>query len=182
MQLPLQITARGVAVTPAIEADLWMAVHKLDSLYHRIMSCRVLLETVNRYGTGERIRYNVRIDLTLPGGELVVTRHPHEDLWTAVQRAFAAAQRRLQDYARRRRGEVKRHRRARRARVTQLFPYEGYGFLEASDGREIYFHRNSVPWGGFGRLEVGRVVRYAEEEGQKGPQASRVALVRRGRR
>jgi cold shock CspA family protein len=58
--------------------------------------------------------------------------------------------------------------------VKKLLPEDGYGFLESADGREIYFHRNSVRELGFESLEIGARVRFAEEEGEKGPQASRV--------
>jgi cold shock CspA family protein len=63
--------------------------------------------------------------------------------------------------------------------VTQLFPFEGYGFLTTDDGRQVYFHRHSVLDEAFERLEVGGVVRFVEEPGDKGPQASTVALAGR---
>jgi cold shock CspA family protein len=65
--------------------------------------------------------------------------------------------------------------------VVRLFPYEGYGFIRAPDGREVYFHKHSVLDEAFDRLEVGTRVRYAEEAGEAGPQASSVA-VRAGER
>jgi cold shock CspA family protein len=58
--------------------------------------------------------------------------------------------------------------------VTKLFPKDGYGFLETVGGREVYFHKNSVLDGGFGLLKAGVRVRFSEEEGEKGPQASSV--------
>jgi cold shock CspA family protein len=69
-----------------------------------------------------------------------------------------------------------------RGRILRLFPYEGYGFLETRDHREVYFHRNSVLNRGFDRLEVGDEVRFVEEPGEKGPQASTVATLTRNRR
>ncbi|MGO9847760.1 MAG: cold-shock protein [Methylocella sp.] len=54
---------------------------------------------------------------------------------------------------------------------------DDYGFIETSDGREVYFHRNSVLDNAFDRLTVGSEVRFVEEIGQKGPQASTVRLV-----
>ena len=87
-----------------------------------------------------------------------------------------AARRRLEDYARRQRGAVKSHEETHRARVSRLFPEAGYGFLETPDGREIYFHRHSVLHPGFDRLAVGTEVRFVEEAGEKGPQASTVAI------
>lgn len=49
-----------------------------------------------------------------------------------------------------------------------------YGFSETADGRQIYFHRNSVLDWDFNRLTVGSEVRFTEEIGEKGPQASTV--------
>jgi cold shock CspA family protein len=63
------------------------------------------------------------------------------------------------------------------ARVSKLFLHEGYGFLETADGREIYFHSNSVLEPGFDHLQIGTEVRFAEEQGAEGPQASTVAVV-----
>ena len=107
MRLPLQITARDLELSPNVEQRIREGVAKLESFYERLTGCRVLVETAHRYPTGERVHYNVRIDLTVPGAELVIKRQPHPDLWTAIQRAFEAARRRLQDYSRRQRGDVK---------------------------------------------------------------------------
>lgn len=63
-------------------------------------------------------------------------------------------------------------------RVTDLFPGEGYGFVEDLDGLRVYFHRNAVLNDRFDALSVGSVVRYvlARGEGKEGPQASTVEL------
>jgi cold shock CspA family protein len=66
--------------------------------------------------------------------------------------------------------------------VVKLFPEEGHGFLESEDGREVYFHRNSVLGRGFDRLDIGNEVRFVEERGEEGPQASTVAIVSTDRR
>jgi cold shock CspA family protein len=107
------------------------------------------------------------------------THVPHRDLRQAIDDAFKAAGRRLQDYARRQRGAVKMHEPPLQARVSKLLPEEKYGFLETPGGREIYFHQNSVLDGGFTRLKIGSRVTFIEEEGEKGPQASTVKLIRR---
>ena len=101
----------------------------------------------------------------------------HEDIYVAIRDAFNGAARRLQDHARRRRGKVKLHETAPVARVVKLFPIEDYGFLQTPDGREVYFHKNSVLAPGFDQLEVGNEVHFAEEPGEKGPQASNVRVV-----
>ena len=99
----------------------------------------------------------------------------HHDVHVAIRDAFDAARRRVQDFARRRRGEVKSHVPEPAARVSKLFSGKGYGFIETSDGREIYFHENSV-LEGFERLTLGTRVHFTEEQGQQGPQASTVRL------
>jgi cold shock CspA family protein len=177
MQLPLQITGRNLTLDEPTKALVRKYVGKLELFYDRITSCRVMVEVPQRYPAGGPIVYNVRIDITVPGEEIVVRRQPHPELETAIQEAFDAAGRRIQDYAgRQRRGDSKHRAAANRGVVRQLFPYEGYGFLETDDGREVYFHRHSVLDEAFDRLEVGSIVRFAEEEGIKGRQASTVAL------
>jgi cold shock CspA family protein len=150
---------------------------KLEQFCDRITACRVMVEVPQRYPAGAPIMFRVRLDLTVPGEELVVKRQPHPELETAIQDAFDAAGRRLQDYVRRVRGQVKQREGSDHGVVAELFPYEGYGFLRAVDGREVYFHRNSVLDGAFDALEVGAAVRFAEEAGEQGPQASTVAPV-----
>ena len=102
---------------------------------------------------------------------------PHKQLRQAINDAFKAAGRRLQDYARRQRGDTKSPSLLPEARVSKILPQEGYGFLTSDDGREIYFHKNSVLGRAFPRLKLGTTVRFVEEAGEKGPQASTVRIV-----
>ncbi len=182
METPLQIQFRGIEASPALEAAVREHVEKLDTFERRIMSCRVVIEAAQRHH--KQRTYHVRIDLTTPGAELVVggdaaEHRAHEDAYVAVSDAFRAMGRRLEDHGRRRRGDVKTHEPPASARVTQLFADQGYGFLVTPDGRDVYFHRNAVVDGAFDRLSVGAEVRYVEEQGEKGPQASTVELVGR---
>jgi cold shock CspA family protein/ribosome-associated translation inhibitor RaiA len=200
MILPLQITFRNMRPSAAVERWIRDEAAKLDEFYSRIMGCRVVVELPNRRHR-QGSRFHVRIDLTVPGGELVVkqgpTLHsslqrthasklakhleihvPHRDLRQAIDDAFKAMGRRLQDYARRQRGDLKAHEPLPRACVSKLMLADGFGFLETPGGREIYFHANSVLNGGFERLGVGTTVSFAEEEGDKGPQASTVKVLR----
>jgi ribosomal subunit interface protein len=176
MKLPLQIAFRGMPPSDAIKARIEEKAAKLDEFYDRIMACRVIVEAPHRRHHQGKL-YHVRVDLTVPEGEMVVSREPHEhhaheDVYVAIRDAFDAAKRRLEDHARRERGKVKRHEEPAGGRVARLFP--DYGFIETPDGREIYFHRNSVLKEGFGRLAVGTAVRFVEEAGERGPQASTV--------
>jgi cold shock CspA family protein/ribosome-associated translation inhibitor RaiA len=176
MEIPLQITAHDFQLNPVIESEIRDKAAKLDTYFARITRCRVVLEApVGHHRRGGP--FNVRIDVTIPGSELVVNRQADEDLTVAVRNAFDAMRRRLEDYVRLQRGDIKTHEEPLlNGRVTKLFPQEGYGFLETSDGREIYFHSHSVLEPGFERLTIGTEVRFVEEYGQKGAQASTVHI------
>lgn len=180
MKLPLQITFHGLDPSDALEAAIRDHASRLDRFHDRIMGCRVLIEARHKHHHQGNL-FRVRVDLTVPGRELVVTRDPaehraHEDPYVAIRDAFDAARRQLEDDARVRRAAVKTHAEPAHGRVARLFADAGYGFLETAEGREVYFHRNSVIGGGFDRLEVGSEVRFAEETGEQGPQASSVWL------
>lgn len=199
MKSELQITYRNMK--PSTEVEKWIRAEaaKLDTLYSRVMGCRVAIEVPHRHHW-KGSPYHIRIDLTVPHGEIVVKREPslnararhlgegkikkqsevkipHKKLRQAINDAFKAAGRRLQDYARRQRGDIKSSTLLPEARVSKILPQEGYGFLASDDGREIYFHRNSVLGRAFPRLKVGTTVRFVEEPGENGPQASTVRIV-----
>jgi len=123
------------------------------------------------------IMYNVRIDITVPGGALIVKREPDEDLHVAIVNSFETAQRRVTEYAERQRGEVKTHFEKPVARVVRIFTEQGYGFLMTPEGREVYFHKNAVLDGKFEALNVGTEVTFIERSGDKGAQASSVSVV-----
>jgi cold shock CspA family protein len=144
------------------------------------MRCHVVVTAPQRRHRKGRL-YNVRIDLTIPQHEIVVNREPpldhaYEDIEVAIREAFGSAVRQLEEYARRMRGDVKAHPVPPHGHVKTLFPEKGYGFIETTDGLEIYFHRNSVVNEAFPRLHVGDEVRYIaqEQESGSGPQASTV--------
>jgi len=199
MNAQLQITFRNVNPSKEVEECIHAAAAKLDTFYNQVMGCRVAVESPHHHRTRNQ-QYNVRIRLALPGGEIVVKREPslnarsrqlheqkirksselkttHKDLRLAINDAFRVAGRRLQDYARRQRGDTKSRTPLPEGRISRLLREKGYGYLTSNDGREIYFHKNSVLNGDFSALKVGRAVRFAEEAGEKGPQASSVHLV-----
>jgi cold shock CspA family protein len=179
MVLPFQLTFRDFPPSTALAGLVRKKVEKLDGLFDPIIGCRVVIEAPHRQHHQHGQRFHVRIDITVPRAELVVGKHPegerlHDDAYAAVEAAFDNAERVLSEHARRVRHEVKRHNGPPRARVAKLFTDLGYGFLQTRDGREIYFHKNSVLRDGFSRLRIGAEVRFAEEDGDKGPQASTV--------
>lgn len=159
-----------------MEAQVRERAEALESYWDRITGCHVVIEapTVRHHRKGGP--FNVRIDLKVPGSELSVNRQDAADLAIAIRDAFDAARRQIEDRLREMRREVKAHEQPPLARVARIFEREGYGFLETADGREIYFHRNSVIGNHFDRLRPGIEVRFAEEMGENGPQASTVAV------
>lgn len=181
MKLPLQITLRNMEPSEAIEADIREKAAKLDEFFGQIMSCRVVVEARHhRHHKGNL--YHVRLDITVPDNEIVISRdrdlhHAHEDAYVAIRDAFDSARRRLEDYARRRRQDVKTHEAPPHGRIVQLFKEEDYGKIETPDGREVYFHRNSVLNTSFDKLDIGMEVKFDEEQGDRGPQASSVRVV-----
>lgn len=174
MQIPLQVTFREVPPSDAVEAHVRDKAEKLDQFYDKIMACRVVVGMIQRHRHQGKL-YNVRIDLTVPGGEVVVNRDRAEDIYVAIRDAFDHAKRRLEDYARRQRAEVKSHEAELHGRVARLFPEEGYGFIETPDGREFYFHRYNVAHPEFDRLREGAEVLFLEESAGEGLQANRVS-------
>ena len=181
MQLPLPITFRDFPPSEAIEAKIRQQAEKLNRFYPRILSCRVMLEVPHRHQRQGQI-YHVRIDLTLPQGELVINRHPsqhqsHENLYVAIRDAFAAAQRRLKSYAAVQRNKTKKHEIPDHGWVISVLPEDGYGFIETWSGDEVYFHQNSLLNCTLKDLQVGSEVRLIEQMGEKGLQASSVKLI-----
>jgi len=180
MQVPLQITFRHMDSSEALAARISERAAELDRFFDRIISCRVAVEQQSaRHQQGNL--FHVRIDLNIPGREIVVGRDPaahraHEDPYIAVRDAFDAARRLLEDHVRERRGDVKMHAVPDHGRIARLIAEQDYGFIAAANGNEIYFHRNSVANGGFEKLSVGDEVRFVvqEDESARGPQASTV--------
>ena len=99
MQIPLQITLRNIAKSEAVEAVIRRCVAKLDHFHRRIVSCRVVVEIPSRHKQQGK-EFVVRLDIKVPGQEIVVTHDHHEDLYAALHEAFHAAQRRLEAHQR----------------------------------------------------------------------------------
>jgi ribosomal subunit interface protein len=181
MQKPLEITFRHMERSPALEAVVRERAQKLENFCDEIIGCQVMFEEPHRHHQQGNL-YHVRIDLTVPGKEIVVKRspddeHAHEDAFVALRDAFDSVRRQLEDYVRIRRGKVKTHEVPAHGRVIRLAPEQDYGRLETPDGREIYFHRNSLIDAEFDDLAIGTELRFVEEAGEKGPQASSAFVI-----
>ncbi len=181
MQLPIEITFRQMEPSEALEAKIREKVFGLEQFYDRIMSCHVVVEMSHRNHHQGNL-FHVRIDLRVPGKELVVSRdpkhnHAHEDPYVAVRDAFEAMKRQLKSFVRVQRQEVKTHEAPPHGKIIHVSPTQDYGRIMTPDGRDIYFHRNSVIDGELDQLDEGMEVRFTETVGDNGPQASTVKLV-----
>ena len=178
MKPPLQITIKDIPETPAIEARLRLKAERLARFCGNINFCRVTLEVPEKRKHQGKL-YNVRIDITVPGKELVVKRDLREDLYVSIRDAFHDARRELEEYVRIRRGDVKTHASTIVGKVVRLFPEGRYGFIEAYDGEEYYFHAINLVRPQFDNLKLGTIVRFTEAIAGDGLQANHVMAVRR---
>jgi len=180
MQTLPQVSFDDLPVDEMVRDAALDHVAALERLWDRITGCHVVIAQPHRHHRKGRL-YSVRVDVVVPGGEIVVNRehprdHAHEDVYVALRDAFGAAARRLEDHVRRLRGVQKPHAGRRHGRVSQFFPLLGYGFIKTDDGRDVYFHRHAVAPGDAPALDVGTPVAFGEEEGEDGPQAAFVRV------
>jgi cold shock CspA family protein len=183
MQVPLKMTFRNVEKTTAIETLIRKQATKLERVCPYLVSCQISIEKPQAHQKSGN-PFRVRVAVTVPPEHKLVTIRDagegdlHERLSTVVRRAFDATQRQLKKLVDKQRGAVKAHPAQEVAGfVLRLFRDEGYGFIESVDGREIYFHEDSLRAGEFDRLEIGTGVQWNEEQGEEGPQASFVKIV-----
>jgi cold shock CspA family protein/ribosome-associated translation inhibitor RaiA len=188
MQTPVEIDFQGIEATEQLRACVARNISMLEQRFGRITACRVVIR-----GPSERRRkgsaFDVSIRLSLPQGREVDigrsegrvkdadTDNRRLDPMVVLNDAFKRARRRLQDHARRMQGHVKAHDGPPIATVLRFDDAAGFGFLETADGREVYFHRNSILDGDARRIAPGTRVTYFEERGDKGPQASTVRVL-----
>lgn len=179
--MPLQISFRHMEPSPALEARIRQLAARLERFSAHIMRCHVVVQAPHEHHQQGNL-FDVRIDITVPTAEFSIQRahpynHSHEDPYVSLRDAFRAAQRKLQDYEREHRGDVKVHTPMPHGRISELDTEHGFGRIESDDGRSVYFHRNSVLGRPFEALTTGIEVRFAEEAGAQGPQASTVHIL-----
>jgi ribosome-associated translation inhibitor RaiA len=113
MILPLQITFRHMDSSPALEARIRELASRFDKFSQHILRCHVIVEPLPRH-QHQGAPYDFHISITLPDKEIAIHRahpldHAHEDPYVALRDAFRAARRKLEDYERKHRCDVKRH-------------------------------------------------------------------------
>jgi ribosomal subunit interface protein len=108
MPTPLNIVFHDIARSDALETHIREKLETLEHLHPKLMRCNVTIEKPHRH-KHQGNAFNVRIDLHVPGDEIVVNRDAHEDAYVALRDAFDVAKRLLTQHARKIRGHVKHH-------------------------------------------------------------------------
>ena len=182
MQLPVEISYRGVEKSPEIDDLIRTKAARLDKFCDHITRCDVAVEKPN-HAQQSGNPFRVRVDVTVPPGHELVAdekqneHEMHEPLTKIINDAFKNMERQVKELAERQRHEVKTHVEPR-AMINKLFA--DYGFITGFMGSDVYFHRNAVIGANFDELKVGMEVRYDESHGEMGPQASTVHIVNTG--
>lgn len=116
MNFPITVAFQGMQPSSALRADIEQHAQRLAHFHSGILSCQTRVRfSEHRHHKGNR--FLVRVHVAVPGavldaGQTALANHSHEDAHVAVRDAFDAMRRRLEDQARVRRGDVKRHREA----------------------------------------------------------------------
>jgi cold shock CspA family protein len=176
MKLPLEISFQGVPRSDAIEAAVKRHASKLDEFHGGIMRCRVsvILEEKHKH---QGKPFNVRVDVTIPGHELVSSREHDEDVYVALRDAFKDATRMLEDAARVQRGQVKQHEERLAGKVARINRDEQYGFIQGEDDNDYYFSPDNLADVAFEHLEIGTPVHFFAQFAAEGRQAKRISKV-----
>jgi len=182
MQTPVQVDFQDVDAPERFHEIITENVADLERRYGRVTACRVAIRGPGKHRQTGGL-YEVGIQLDLPNGrEVNISRTPklderRSDPLFAINDAFKRARRILQDRVRRMQGKVKQHEGQPVGTVLKIDHNGEFGIIEAADGQNVYFHRNSVLNNEFDKIGVGTRVVYVEQVGDKGSQASTVKLL-----
>jgi ribosomal subunit interface protein len=94
--------------SPALDARIRELCGKLENFHPKITSCHVVLDEIDRHKAKGNL-FEVRLDIHVPGREIVASKQQHQDAYAAVTEAFHVMERQLEEDIRKQRGEVKRH-------------------------------------------------------------------------
>ncbi|HVZ68888.1 MAG TPA: HPF/RaiA family ribosome-associated protein [Rhizomicrobium sp.] len=183
METPLQLEIEGLTPSTHLRALIEDNVTKLERHYGRMTACRVAIRAPDaHHKLGEP--YFVSVRIALPGRRDVSVKPPprardrrQADVMFAVNDAFRRADRQLRVHASKLKEVQKQHVSQPHGKVLRVDTDRNFGIIESGDGREIYFHANSVLDGKFRQLRSGSTVAFHEEMGEKGPQASSVRVI-----
>ena len=141
------------------------------------MRCDVVIKQSQKHKHNGKI-YQPRIIVSVPGDTITITNASNEDIYIAIRDAFTALRRRLKNFAKKQRGEVKSHDQMIKGRIVRLFTDEAFGFIEAQN-EEYFFNNFNVNNTRFDNLKVGLMVEFIPAEGDDGHLAHRINVIKR---
>lgn len=188
MQIPLEIAFHNVEQSDQVESEIRDQVKRLEQIYARLKSCRVRVEQ-RADNSNHTIPPVVRIELGVPGHKDIIVAHEPErlqrkyqrpDIKNAIHEAFRIAERQLSEFKARLSDHTATmvHESANefRGQVAEMPDGADHGFLMTKEGSLLYFHRNALLSGDFGKLRRGDEVSYVEVVGDTGPIATKVRV------
>ncbi len=183
MDRPLQIVFRDIQHSASLAKLIEERVQRLEHVFDHIIGCRVVAGVSHRGPQQAIMPLALTVEVEVPGRPLIVAKSDAKrkgEQSGLVNRVFDAMQRRLEQFAEIKKGNVKRHENALESGVVvRLFADQNHGFVEVKGGGDLYFTRNCVVRGSFDALRIGALVQItrATTEGVMGPQASSVQVV-----
>ena len=186
MERPLQIAFKNMATSEFLEELIRERVGRLQRFHPNITGARVVVEVPHRSPESGKVPIGIAVEIDVPGQSAVVAKGEQDrremkgDQSAIVNRVFETVERRLEQIAAIRKGEVKQHGSVGDTGVVvRIFPEQNYGFVEVKDLPDLYFSRQVVAADAFDDIEIGTVVHVtrAASEGPMGPQASSIKLL-----
>lgn len=173
--MQLDVEGRNAEIQERWRELIERKLAKCEHYPNEITHARVTITHNPHHHLGDN---QVQIVLSVSGQTLTVKKHGAQ-IPTTLRAALAAAEREIGTYHQNRKRFVKTPGPRPMGTIARVFRSKGYGFIQASGDRQIYFHRNSLDGLSFDDLSKGLPVAFELEEGDKGPQAARVFLAGR---
>ena len=112
VETPLEVDFESLEPSSPLVEAIRREVRSVERLVPRLVACHVVVREPHRHHRSGR-QFEVRIHLTLPGGEIAVTRgagnRRREDPHVAVRDAFVQLRSQVRKFRSVRRGDVKAH-------------------------------------------------------------------------
>jgi len=174
LPLDVHIEGRNLEILPEWRAKVEEELARLQKHYAGpILHARVEIIGTAHHRHGA---FEIHLVAGVPGDTLTITRQG-EYVLPLIGEALDALDRRLAEHSHIQQQKVKTHEEfAQHGKILRVFPEKDFGFLASPDGLEVYFHANAVKKGHFASLYPGQAVKFAMEEGEKGPQATWVRV------
>jgi ribosomal subunit interface protein len=173
----VEITFNEVDHSDAVEARIRERVAKLLAMGENIRRCKVCVRAPHRCGH-KPVAYVIDLSVQMSGTSLHVDQRPgddnaHTDIYVAIRDAFNAMERQLRKWKEQHKGRPHPLESPLQGRIASLDGYADCGQIATTDGRLIYFHRNSVAEDGYDGLNEGDAVELSVDtkDADEGPHA-----------